>query len=115
MEAKFTDIEGYGVRYWEGGSGFPLLMVHGVGPGTSVVGNFGPAMEALAERIRREGKGRDFDCIIGMSGGIDSSYLTYLAATEMGLRPLIFHDSLLGCCSHVACSRLLHKWCHHLL
>jgi 2-hydroxymuconate-semialdehyde hydrolase len=50
MEAKFTDIEGYGVRYWEGGSGFPLLMVHGVGPGTSVVGNFGPAMEALAER-----------------------------------------------------------------
>jgi N-acetyl sugar amidotransferase len=48
-------------------------------------------MEALAERIRREGKGRDFDCIIGMSGGIDSSYLTYLAATEMGLRPLIFH------------------------
>lgn len=50
MEAKFIEIEGYRVRYWEGGSGFPLLMVHGVGPGTSVIGNFGPAMDALAER-----------------------------------------------------------------
>lgn len=50
MEAKFSKIEGYRVRYWEEGSGLPLLMVHGVGPGTSVVGNFGPAMEALAER-----------------------------------------------------------------
>jgi 2-hydroxymuconate-semialdehyde hydrolase len=49
MEAKFTDVEGYRVRYWEGGSGFPLLMVHGVGPGTSVVGNFGPVMDRLAE------------------------------------------------------------------
>jgi len=40
--------------------------------------------------IKASGKGRDFDCIIGMSGGIDSSYLTYVA-TEYGLRPLVFH------------------------
>jgi len=45
----------------------------------------------LAESIRHEGRGREFDCIIGMSGGIDSSYLTYLAKEEMGLRPLVFH------------------------
>lgn len=44
----------------------------------------------LVERIKKTGKGRDFDCIIGMSGGIDSSYLTYIA-TEYGLRPLVFH------------------------
>jgi N-acetyl sugar amidotransferase len=42
-------------------------------------------------KIKREGVGRDFDCIIGMSGGIDSSYLLYLAKEEFGLRPLVFH------------------------
>lgn len=47
-------------------------------------------LRALAERIKTAGKGKDFDCIIGMSGGIDSSYLTYIA-TEFGLRPLVFH------------------------
>ena len=37
------------------------------------------------------GVSRDFDCIIGMSGGIDSSYLVYAAKEIMGLRPLVFH------------------------
>jgi len=50
LEAKFTEIEGRRVHYWEGGSGFPVLMLHGVGPGTSIVGNFGPVLEPLAER-----------------------------------------------------------------
>lgn len=45
----------------------------------------------LAEKIKREGKNKDFDCIIGMSGGIDSSYLTYFATKILGLRPLVFH------------------------
>jgi N-acetyl sugar amidotransferase len=45
----------------------------------------------LSDKIMQEGKGKDFDCIIGMSGGIDSSYLTYLAKEKMGLRPLVFH------------------------
>ena len=44
----------------------------------------------LVDKIKESGRGRDFDCIIGMSGGIDSSYLTYVAA-EFGLRPLVFH------------------------
>lgn len=48
-------------------------------------------LERKIERIKREGKGKDFDCIIGMSGGIDSSYLLYLAKEEFGLRPLVFH------------------------
>jgi N-acetyl sugar amidotransferase len=47
-------------------------------------------LRALVERIKASGQGKDFDCIIGMSGGIDSSYLTYIA-TEVGLRPLVFH------------------------
>ena len=40
-------------------------------------------LETELERIRIDGKGRDFDCIIGMSGGIDSSYLTHLAKCEL--------------------------------
>jgi N-acetyl sugar amidotransferase len=43
------------------------------------------------EEIKAFGKGKDFDCIIGMSGGIDSSYLTYIAKEKLGLRPLVFH------------------------
>ncbi len=46
---------------------------------------------AKAEKIKEYGKGKDFDCIIGMSGGIDSSYLIYLAKEKLGLRPLVFH------------------------
>lgn len=45
----------------------------------------------LAERIKAEGRGREFDCIIGLSGGLDSSYTAYIAKEVMGLRPLLFH------------------------
>lgn len=46
---------------------------------------------ALSERIKAKGKGKDFDCIIGLSGGLDSSYAAYVAKEKMGLRPLLFH------------------------
>ena len=49
------------------------------------------AIERIVDRIKKDGKGRDFDCILGMSGGVDSSYLTYLAKEQFGLRPLVFH------------------------
>lgn len=49
------------------------------------------AITKIAEDIKKEGKGKEFDCIIGMSGGIDSSYLVYLAKEKLGLRPLVFH------------------------
>lgn len=45
----------------------------------------------IAERIRMEGKGKEFDCILGMSGGPDSSYAAYVAKEILGLRPLAFH------------------------
>ncbi len=45
----------------------------------------------MADKIKKEGVGKDFDCIIGLSGGLDSSYVAYLAKEVMGLRPLLFH------------------------
>ena len=44
-----------------------------------------------AEKIKLDGKNRDFDCVIGLSGGLDSSYVAYVAKEIMGLRPLLFH------------------------
>lgn len=44
-----------------------------------------------ANKIKAKGKGKDFDCIIGLSGGLDSSYTAYVAREVMGLRPLLFH------------------------
>jgi N-acetyl sugar amidotransferase len=49
------------------------------------------ALMDLARKIRAEGEGKDFDCIIGLSGGLDSSYVAYIAKEKMGLRPLLFH------------------------
>nr|WP_265319234.1 N-acetyl sugar amidotransferase [Yersinia ruckeri] len=46
---------------------------------------------ALADAIKKEGENKDFDCIIGLSGGLDSSYAAYVAKEKMGLRPLLFH------------------------
>lgn len=45
----------------------------------------------MAETIKAAGEGHDFDCIIGLSGGLDSSYVAYVAKEKMGLRPLLFH------------------------
>ena len=48
-------------------------------------------IQSLADDIKLAGSGKDFDCILGMSGGVDSSYLVYLATVKLGLRPLVFH------------------------
>ncbi|UTW51674.1 N-acetyl sugar amidotransferase [bacterium SCSIO 12827] len=50
-----------------------------------------PHLDALLAEIKAWGKGREYDCTIGLSGGADSSYLAYLAAKEWGLRPLAVH------------------------
>lgn len=46
---------------------------------------------AVVEKIKRDGAGRDHDCLIGLSGGVDSSYVTYVAKEKFGLRPLLYH------------------------
>lgn len=45
----------------------------------------------LISRIKKSGKGKDYDCILGLSGGLDSSYMLHLAVKEWGLRPFVFH------------------------
>lgn len=46
---------------------------------------------AVVEKIKEDGKNREFDCILGMSGGLDSSFLLHKAVKDFGLRPLVFH------------------------
>lgn len=48
-------------------------------------------LNKLVSEIKRDGKNRDFDCIMGMSGGIDSSYLLYIMKKKYDLNPLVFH------------------------
>ena len=43
-------------------------------------------LEAIAAKIREAGKGRDYDCLLGLSGGADSSYMAYIAKEVMHLR-----------------------------
>ena len=58
-------------------------------------------LDHLIVKIKKAGVGKDFDCIVGMSGGIDSSYLTYLAKEQFGLRPLVFHVYTIGMSSNL--------------
>jgi len=47
-------------------------------------------LEGLLDLIRREGEGRPYDCIIGLSGGVDSSFLA-TKLIDWRLRPLVVH------------------------
>jgi len=48
-------------------------------------------LSKIIDNIKEDGKGKDFDCILGLSGGVDSSYMLHIAVKEFGLRPLVFH------------------------
>jgi len=52
LTSTTSTFDGIEVHTWEGGSGSPLLMLHGVGPGTSIEGNFGPVLEPLSQFCR---------------------------------------------------------------
>jgi N-acetyl sugar amidotransferase len=45
----------------------------------------------LIENIKHKGKYSKYDCVIGLSGGLDSSYLLHIAVKKYKLRPLVFH------------------------
>lgn len=49
-----------------------------------------PRLAALVDKIKRDGRRKDYDCIIGVSGGVDSTYVAYLTR-KLGLRPLAVH------------------------
>ena len=46
--------------------------------------------EVLVQQIKASGAGQEYDCILGLSGGVDSSYLA-IKMQEWGLRPLVMH------------------------
>lgn len=48
-------------------------------------------LRKLIEEIKRKGEGKQYDCILGLSGGLDSSYMLHLAVKGWGLRPFVFH------------------------
>lgn len=48
-------------------------------------------LNKIISKIKEDGRGRDFDCLLGMSGGVDSSFMLHLVVKEFGLRPLVFH------------------------
>ena len=47
--------------------------------------------ERIVAKIKRSNQGKDFDCLLGVSGGVDSSYMLHIAVKEFNLRPLVFH------------------------
>lgn len=46
--------------------------------------------KSIISSIKRSGKGKEYDCLIGVSGGVDSTYVAYLTK-QFGLRPLAVH------------------------
>jgi N-acetyl sugar amidotransferase len=47
-------------------------------------------LKGIIEKIKKDGLGNEYDCILGLSGGVDSSYLA-LKVKDFGLRPLVVH------------------------
>jgi N-acetyl sugar amidotransferase len=54
------------------------------------MGDMQESREAFIESVKAAGKGHEYDCVVGVSGGVDSSYALYLAV-QNGLRPLAVH------------------------
>jgi N-acetyl sugar amidotransferase len=48
-------------------------------------------LERMADKIRREGRGKQYDAIVGVSGGCDSTFMLKFASQELGLRVLAVH------------------------
>lgn len=49
------------------------------------------ALKVLMAQVKEAGKGSKYDCMMGISGGLDSSYVAYLGTMKFGLRVLAFH------------------------
>ena len=53
--------------------------------------NRDPELQKVIADIKVQGKDQEYDCILGLSGGVDSSYMLHQAIKVFGLRPLVFH------------------------
>lgn len=68
-------------------------------------------LKKTIEQIKSEGKGHEYDCIMGLSGGLDSAYLAYLGSKKWGLRILGVHIDD-GFDSPIATTNI-QNLCHH--
>jgi N-acetyl sugar amidotransferase len=48
-------------------------------------------LEQIVDLLKKKGKEKEFDCIMGLSGGVDSSYMAYFVTKKLGLRALVVH------------------------
>lgn len=48
-------------------------------------------LHKILMEVKKSGEGKKYDCILGLSGGLDSSYLLHLAVSKWGLKPFVFH------------------------
>lgn len=47
-------------------------------------------LNSIVQKIKKDCRNEPYDCIIGLSGGVDSSYVAYYAKEKLGLRPLLY-------------------------
>ena len=76
------DQEGVSNHYWHAQSLIGRLVKPGLGGERE--------LQLLADQIRAEGTGKPYDCVMGVSGGVDSSYVAVMAR-DLNLRPLAVH------------------------
>lgn len=48
-------------------------------------------LEDMLKKVKQKGQGKRYDCLFGLSGGLDSCYLLHLAVKNWGLRPYVIH------------------------
>ncbi|MFM8454719.1 MAG: N-acetyl sugar amidotransferase [Gammaproteobacteria bacterium] len=57
----------------------------------SLQSNAKEQLSNMVNRIKETGKGKKYDCVIGLSGGVDSTYVAYVVTKILGLRPIAVH------------------------
>ena len=55
-----------------------------------VAGKSEELLNLIVDKIKTKGKGRAYDCLVGISGGVDSCYVAYMCK-KLGLKPLLLH------------------------
>jgi N-acetyl sugar amidotransferase len=79
-----------GIKFDENGICSFCKIHHKIETKYSLADNPEGKLKKLADKIKKTGKGRKYDCIVGVSGGRDSTYTLY-NAVKLGLRPLVVH------------------------